>query len=259
MINKTNSFSNRLLTPSSFAKMLCVALSLLLIVCFIVFKGSKQSPSPKGRSASDVETTENSTESNNVLRAVEGSTNVSLTDREQALYRACKTYTDAVEGKNDVAKLTMACEYVAEMSTYVLDETAETRSAYSALVLGKSVCSGYAKAVQLLLASAGVKSEVIVGFVESENASHAWLICYLDLDEDGILETYHCDPTWCDTDVEGEQLDVTYMIMSDSEAMETRSWDYDSYPICETGVEYGTDVWEYAAEMDNAIMFTRMV
>ncbi len=102
--------------------------------------------------------------------------------------------------------------------------------------------------------SVGIKSTVIVGCVDSDSVNHAWLLVCIDLDEDGENETYHCDPLWCDTDKEGEQLDIDYLLMSDDEAKESRTWDYSMYPVCPTGVNYAGDVWMYEYIMEDQML-----
>ena len=64
------------------------------------------------------------------------------------------------------------------------------QSAYSALVNGKTVCAGYARAFQYLLGQLGIPCYYCTGFA-GEN--HAWNIVAL---EDGY---YNVDTTWDDT------------------------------------------------------------
>lgn len=64
------------------------------------------------------------------------------------------------------------------------------QSAYSALVLGKTVCAGYARAFQYIMQQLGVPCYYCTGYA-GEN--HAWNIIQL---EDGY---YNVDVTWADT------------------------------------------------------------
>ena len=64
------------------------------------------------------------------------------------------------------------------------------QSAYSALVEGKSVCAGYARAYQYLMQRLGIPCYYCTGYVGEE---HAWNIVALD---DGY---YNVDLTWDDT------------------------------------------------------------
>lgn len=72
----------------------------------------------------------------------------------------------------------------------------KNQSAYSALVDGKSVCAGYARAYQYLMQRAGIPCFYCTGYAGQD---HAWNIVGLD---DGY---YNVDVTWDDT--EGGQYD----------------------------------------------------
>ena len=72
----------------------------------------------------------------------------------------------------------------------------KNQSAYSALVDGKSVCAGYARAYQYLMQRAGIHCFYCTGYAGQD---HAWNIVGLD---DGY---YNVDVTWDDT--EGGQYD----------------------------------------------------
>lgn len=65
------------------------------------------------------------------------------------------------------------------------------QSAYSALVNGKTVCAGYARAYQYMLQQIGIPCYYCTGYA---GESHAWNIVGLD---DGY---YNVDATWDDTD-----------------------------------------------------------
>ena len=72
------------------------------------------------------------------------------------------------------------------------DLTADmNQSAYSALVNGKSVCAGYARAYQYLLQQLGIPCYYCTGY---SGGNHAWNIVKLD---DGY---YNVDVTWDDAD-----------------------------------------------------------
>lgn len=64
-------------------------------------------------------------------------------------------------------------------------------TAYGAMVNGKAVCQGYAKAMQLMLNSVGIQCITIVG--KSKNESHMWNVVKID------GEWYHLDSTWNDS------------------------------------------------------------
>ncbi len=102
----------------------------------------------------------------------------------------------AQEILKDAEKLTATAEkerYVHDALISRVDyhgSTAMGQSAYSALVSGRSVCAGYARAFQYLMMELGVPCYYCTGY-SGEN--HAWNIVNLD---DGF---YNVDVTWDDT------------------------------------------------------------
>ncbi len=78
------------------------------------------------------------------------------------------------------------------------------QSAYSALVNGKTVCAGYAKAFQYIMTELGIPTYYVVGKASSSN--HAWNIVKL---EDGY---YNVDVTWGDT----SPINYTYFNVTDT-------------------------------------------
>ena len=81
-------------------------------------------------------------------------------------------------------------DYLLEHVTY---DTAAVmhQSAYSALVLGSSVCAGYCRAFQYLLQSSGICCYYCTG--TAGGGDHAWNIVRID------GEYYNVDPSWNDT------------------------------------------------------------
>ena len=65
-------------------------------------------------------------------------------------------------------------------------------SAYGALVEGKAVCEGYAKAMQYLLTSASIPATVIRGYSTENQTAHMWNL----VEVNGAH--YYLDPTWND-------------------------------------------------------------
>lgn len=67
-------------------------------------------------------------------------------------------------------------------------------SAYGALVEGKAVCEGYAKAMQWLLISSSIPTTVIRGYSKENQTAHMWNLVEIN------GEHYYLDPTWNDHD-----------------------------------------------------------
>lgn len=103
--------------------------------------------------------------------------------------------------KSDYEKAYIAAERVAEKADYGFAEddpkkAPYVRSPYGALVLGKAVCEGYAKAYKAVLDEMGVPCVLVNGYLLSDEGSyepHLWT----DVEIDGAW--YMVDPTLCDS------------------------------------------------------------
>ena len=106
--------------------------------------------------------------------------------------------------KSDYEKEKYVHDKMATMVEYVADAPMN-QSAYSALVNGKTVCAGYAKAFQYLMQQLGIPCFYCRGY---SGANHAWNIIELE------GEYYHVDVTWDDglsLDAAGQtEVDDTY-------------------------------------------------
>ena len=119
-------------------------------------------------------------------------------------------------------------------------------SAYGALVQGRAVCEGYAKAFQVLLRKAGICSFIITGSGINPSTGtpegHAWNAVRID------GKYYHVDVTWDD---QGENLFYAYFNKSTSEFQEDHTIDETDYalPVCDSmDADYFT-VYALAAAM----------
>lgn len=105
-----------------------------------------------------------------------------------------------------VSKLPVqATDYEKELylHNYVCDNTVYDDStfknggdtAYSSLLNGKSICEGYARAMQILLDTVGIKNYLVVGDGVSDGVTepHMWNVVEID----GY--NYHLDATWNDS------------------------------------------------------------
>ena len=104
-------------------------------------------------------------------------------------------------------------------------------SAYGALVQGRAVCEGYAKAFQVLLRKAGICSFLITGSGINPSTGtpegHAWNAVRIN------GKYYHVDVTWDD---QGENLFYAYFNKSTSELQEDHTIDETDYalPVCDS-------------------------
>lgn len=97
-------------------------------------------------------------------------------------------------------------------------------SAYGCLVDGKTVCSGYAKAFQLIMQKLGYECSYVTG---DAGEAHGWNCIYLD------GEGYYVDVTWDDMDLEEENPIYDYAFITDEVLSKTHTIDmmFES-PVC---------------------------
>lgn len=88
-------------------------------------------------------------------------------------------------------------DYICSATIYDIETFGKSgSSAYSALITGKAVCEGYARAMQILLDKSGIYNYLIIGDGTSNGTTepHMWNIVKLN------NENYHLDVTWNDND-----------------------------------------------------------
>lgn len=101
--------------------------------------------------------------------------------------------------------LATRCTYDQDAAVLTGDTESSAYTAYGALVEGKAVCEGYAKAMQWLLKRANIKATVITGNSLKTGEPHMWNLVKIN------AEVYHLDPTWDDSDT---YLQHTYLNLS---------------------------------------------
>lgn len=87
-------------------------------------------------------------------------------------------------------------------------------SAYSALVDGRAICEGYARALKMLLDAGGIYSYLVIGNTENSEGKtegHMWNVVSVD------GELYHVDVTWDDSDGELGELMYLYFNLTDED------------------------------------------
>lgn len=112
----------------------------------------------------------------------------------------------------------------------------DVNTAYAALIKGKSMCEGYAEAINQLLTAAGVESIIITGDAGTDTDgwdSHAWNLVKLD------GEYYQLDATWDDPVLKsgGQVLHHSYFNLTDSQIQKNHKWDASKFPQA-TGTKY---------------------
>lgn len=94
-------------------------------------------------------------------------------------------------------------------------------TAYGALVEGKAVCEGYAKAMQWLLTSVSISTTVIRGYSVENQTGHMWNLVRIN------EHYYYLDPTWNDGD-KGHQ--YSYFNITSRDLQRTHIIDSGSIP-----------------------------
>lgn len=164
------------------------------------------------------------------------------------LEAACLSFASVAitAGMSDYDKVKTVYEYIILHNSYDRDvyniyklglmtsKVARAVCAVGALIDGKSICTGYARATQLLLTLQGVQATLITG--HANNGNHAWVFVPLD------GEYYFVDSTWGDPIMSsGDEINnLTYNYLCVTTEELTRSHEIDvPYPVPEcTATKY---------------------
>ncbi len=151
-----------------------------------------------------------------------------------AIFAACPRSNDDYEVELYLHNhLLSSCVYDVEAASASSNEYANAYSAYGALVEGKAVCEGYAKAMQLLLTSASIPATVILGNAVEDNEPHMWNVVTINGHD------YYLDPTWNDDD---GYIQYTYFNVTTEMLLRTHIPEEGSYTVDCTTV---TDNYHY--------------
>ncbi|MBR3779120.1 MAG: hypothetical protein IKL13_05315 [Clostridia bacterium] len=106
-------------------------------------------------------------------------------------------------------RLLTSCVYDDEAASASSDKYANAYSAYGALIEGRAVCEGYAKAMQLLLNASSIPTTVVLGHAVEDGEAHMWNLVSIN----GSF--YYLDPTWNDDDADNRVHYTYFNITSD--------------------------------------------
>lgn len=116
------------------------------------------------------------------------------------------------------------CTYDTEAAENDSDAVPNAYTAYGALVEGKAVCEGYAKALHLLLNKKSIPSTLVTGVSKENDESHMWNLVTVN------GENYHVDPTWDDS---GDRVQHTYFNLTTEMVLDSCTIDNaESLPLC---------------------------
>lgn len=121
-------------------------------------------------------------------------------------------------------QLTARCTYDTEAAEQETVDSPNAYSAYGALVEGKAVCEGYAKAMQLLMQRSGIPVTLITGTAKENNESHMWNMVTIN------GQNYHLDPTWNDNN--DSQQYTFFNLTTEMVAQSCNIENPDNYPLC---------------------------
>lgn len=122
---------------------------------------------------------------------------------------------------SDKDKVEALVEYLHKHITYDYDHYElkygffnHSQTAYGALINKLSVCEGYAEALELMLTTVGIESQIITGELKDDGALHAWNIVKIN------GQYYHVDATH------------NMGPVKDNYMMKDRTWNSEDYPKC---------------------------
>ena len=95
-------------------------------------------------------------------------------------------------------QLNTICTYDTEAADNDAEKAPNAYTAYGALVEGKAVCEGYAKAIQLLLQRVDIPATLTTGTAKENNESHMWNLVTIH------GQNYFLDATWNDIRDQGQ-------------------------------------------------------
>ncbi|MBE6806597.1 MAG: hypothetical protein E7527_01090 [Ruminococcaceae bacterium] len=112
-----------------------------------------------------------------------------------SLINGCPTTDDDYEKELYLHdRLIERCVYDKAALNDTSTESDSVYTAYGALVEGKAVCEGYAKAMQLLLTQVRISATVVTGHSLDTNEAHMWNLVRINGSD------YYLDPTWNDNE-----------------------------------------------------------
>ena len=129
-----------------------------------------------------------------------------LLRKEQIEEAADSLLSGIAENASQYEKVKYVYETVIQNTDYALDAP-DNQNIYSVFAGRRSVCQGYAKAVQYLLNRLGMECTLVIGTVDT-GESHAWNLVKVDGDY------YYVDATWGDASYRIEEpgsVDGTFM------------------------------------------------
>ena len=148
---------------------------------------------------------------------------------------AAQEYLNSLpEGASDYQKVKAAYEYIIRTTDYNLNSI-QNQNIQSVFLYHISVCAGYSRALQYLLAKAGVWCAYIEGTTGPDSEGHAWNLVNID----GVytfVDPSWGDPTYGEDATDASRLDIIYdyLCLTSDELLRARHIPDGSYevPVC---------------------------
>ncbi len=155
-----------------------------------------------------------------------------LLNKDSVFNSKINSLISGLSGKSDYEKALILHDRLAELVTYI--PTNNDQTAYGALVEGKAVCAGYARAYQLLLQEVGITAWSVIGSsinpATNQSVGHEWNIAKLD------GKWYYTDVTWDD---QGEDIFYAYFNITTNQLKKDHTiTQFEQYlPVCDSTID----------------------
>lgn len=164
----------------------------------------------------------------------------------QQLEQKIASITADVTAQSDYEKVIWAYEWIIRSTTYdhalassddMSAASALERSALGCFLQGKTICSGYAQAFQLLMQHFGIPCTYLSGVITDNGGRHAWNLVMIN------GNCYHVDTTWGDPAYSGAETDdqsvsYSYLCLTDAQIKRTRTISEDGRFPAATDTKY---------------------
>ncbi len=189
-----------------------------------------------------------------IIKAYRSESTYNLNERQLVLY---DKYTKILEeiispNQSDIEKEIAIHDYLVDNINYV-DTGDSSYNAYSALINGIAVCSGYTECFKTFMDMLGIENGTVSG--EAGNEQHIWNTVMLD------GQWYHVDVTWDDPIGSSfEYTDHAYFNISAKDMALDHTWDRDKYAEYEDcGTKYSYIKYATITMISNTSQLNRLI
>ena len=189
-----------------------------------------------------------------IIKAYRSESTYNLNERQLVLY---DKYTKILEeiispNQSDIEKEIAIHDYLVDNINYV-DTGDSSYNAYSALINGIAVCSGYTECFKTFMDMLGIENGTVSG--EAGNEQHIWNTVMLD------GQWYHVDVTWDDPIGSSfEYTDHAYFNISAKDMALDHTWDRDKYAEYEDcGTKYSYIKYANITMISNTSQLNRLI